>query len=95
MTRVLLVNKTLNPTREHLKTVDRQAGDAYFASLGLEWGGYIISEGDFRLAAQWMVPADKVETVLEFLKTNPIQGYTPKLFRKQSVDPVTNEERIF
>lgn len=95
MNRVLLVNLVEEfPEREHIDTVDRAAGDLFFANLGLEYGGYILSE-DNCLAAQWIVPDDKVKVLLNHLYTNTLEGYEPQVYvGREQPNGCTEEQRV-
>lgn len=70
MNRVVLVNKTKSPTREEISRVEKTLGDELLKEFQLDFGGYIIVEGVMRLAPQWIVPADKYEVVLDFVKSH-------------------------
>lgn len=81
MTRVLLINLIdIDPEREHIDTVDRAQGEMFFASLGLEYAGYIQAETENCLAAQWLVPQDKLEATIEFVKSHNLEGYAAQVF---------------
>lgn len=97
MSRVLLINlNDLAPERDHLDTVDRAAGDLFFSSLGLEYGGYIGTEDENCLCAQWMVPEEKIPGVVAHLKANTLDGYDAQLFvRTENEYGCSNEERVF
>ena len=79
MNRVLLVNTTKAPTREELVSTDRAIGDALFASFGIDFGGYIVVPGDMKLAAQWLVPNDKVRVVQQYVENVKIPGYEAQI----------------
>lgn len=81
MNRVLLVNLVEEyPERDHISKVDRAAGDLFFASFGLEYAGYILVEGVGCLAAQWIVPDDKLDAVMKYVSTNDLDGYEVRVF---------------
>lgn len=79
-TRVLLLNLTCNPDREQIALTDRVVGDAYFASLNLQYGGHFIAEGTMKKAASWIVPEEKISEVMEYLNYKPApEGYQGRM----------------
>jgi len=69
MNRVVLINKTKNPSREELVTSERRMGELVFAPRlnDLNWAGYIIVEGQGRLAANWVIGDGKLAEFLDWV----------------------------
>lgn len=66
MNRVVLINKIKNPSRQELITSERRVGELVFAPRLdiLKWAGYVIVEGQGRLAANWVIDDDKLNEFL-------------------------------
>jgi hypothetical protein len=68
-TRVLLLNTERDVSREEIARTDRVVGEAYFSELNLQYGNHVIAEGKCKLAASWLVPEDKIPSVIALLQT--------------------------
>jgi len=76
MNRVVLINRTKSPTREELVSSERRTGEILFAQFPeLNFAGYVIVEGRFKKAANWIIPNDKVDAFHEFVRTIECKDY--------------------
>lgn len=85
MHRILLVNKTKNPSRDEMSTTERTVGELFFASFDLQWAGYNIVESHMKKAAGWIVPVPQVSAMQQYLKEYSLEGYDLILY-----EPCTN-----
>ena len=95
MNRVLLVNTKRVPSREEITYVDRVVGESFFSGLDLQYAGYITSEGDCRLAANWIVPDCKIQNVIDHLRSATCpKDYEARMFVQVKSGMSTLSQRI-
>ena len=76
MHRVILINKTKSPTREELVSSERRMGEVIFADFPtLDFAGYVIAEGTFKKAANWIIPPEEFSRFLSFAESIDCQDY--------------------
>lgn len=80
MNRVLLINKTKNPTRDELVTSERRTGELLFAQFPeLMWAGFILN-GHGGKAANWIIPDQDVAAFHDFVSTIECENYDIAVF---------------
>ena len=77
---IYLVNSTCSPSRDEIINSDRKIGECFFKPLDLRFCGYSIVEGTGKLAAQWDLPAEKINEAIDFIGTHSLDGYSAQLW---------------
>lgn len=76
MHRVILINRKSSPSRKELVTNERRVGEMIFADFpSLDFAGYVIPEGTFKKAANWIIPEKIFDRFLSFVESVESNDY--------------------
>lgn len=77
---IYLMNTTCSPTREQITNDDRKVGECFLKPLDLRYCGYSVVPDSGKLAAQWDLPADKIDAAIDFAETHNLDGYSVQVW---------------